>query len=191
GGGLMGGLLVGLVARLDPMKDHATFLDGAEQLVADGFRGHFLLVGEGLEADGAFLGAQLRRRPALAGRVHGLGRRDDMTAINSALDLAVSTSIGEGFSNTIGEAMACETPVVATDVGDAALIIGATGRLIPPGDPAALARTVAELAALEPAARQDLGRQARERMRSRFSLDRIMDDHGRFWEDMVGGDMMP
>jgi hypothetical protein len=62
-----------------------------------------------------------------------------MPAVYSALDIATSSSYGEGFSNAIAEAMACGRPVVATDVGDSSLVIGSLGVLVMPNNATALA----------------------------------------------------
>jgi len=131
-------ILVGLPARLDPMKDHPTFLRAAALLTVDFPTVRFVCIGGG---DGAY-GQGLRHLASSLGlkeRVIWSGPRRDMPAVYSALDLAVSSSYcGEGFSNVIGEAMACSLPCVVTDVGDAREIVGNCGRVVPPQDPRAL-----------------------------------------------------
>ncbi len=57
----------------------------------------------------------------------------DLLGIYNCLDICVSASIGEGFSNVIAEAMACEVPCIVTDVGDSALIVGESGMIVPVG----------------------------------------------------------
>ena len=131
--------LIGMVARLDPMKDHPNFLQAAA--IAQGRRPDlvFLLAGHGCEPSGKL--AELAAELGLGEAVRFLGQRTDIPAIFNALDIATLSSMhGEGFANVLGEAMACRTPCVATDVGDAAAIIGQTGRVVPPRDPAALAQ---------------------------------------------------
>lgn len=134
-------LLVGLVGRLDLMKDHPTFLEAAAKLAARDARWHFVCVGEGkpdyaaaLEAQAAALGLQ--------DRVVWAGPRGDMPAVYSALDLLASTSYGESFPNVIAEAMACGRPCVVTDVGDSARIVGACGVTVAARDPNAFAAAV-------------------------------------------------
>ncbi|MEI6985751.1 MAG: glycosyltransferase, partial [Rhodospirillaceae bacterium] len=134
--------VIGLIARFDPMKDHATFLAAAELLARNHPGVRFVLAGQEVE-DGnpALAGANVG---ALAGKVSLLGRREDIPQIMNALDLmCMSSAFGEGFPNVLGEAMACGVPCVATDVGDAAWILGDTGRVVPPRDPVALAVALA------------------------------------------------
>lgn len=134
-------LLVGLVGRLDPMKDHPTFLEAAATLAARDRRWRFVCVGGG-NPDYA---ATLRSRPEaleLRDRLIWAGPRGDMPAVYSALDIAASTSCGESFPNVIAEAMACGRPCVVTDVGDSARIVGGCGAVVAARDPAAFAAAV-------------------------------------------------
>jgi glycosyltransferase involved in cell wall biosynthesis len=96
-------------------------------------------------------------------------------AAHNALEVATSAStFGEGFSNAVGEAMACGVPCVVTDVGDSAAIVGDTGRVVPPGDPEALAAAWKDLLALPAEMRQDLGRRARARVEQEFCVERLV-----------------
>ncbi|HKU79297.1 MAG TPA: glycosyltransferase [Rhodanobacteraceae bacterium] len=136
-----GALLVGLVGRLDLMKDHPTFLKAAAKLAARDARWRFVCVGEG-KADYT---ASLARQAAALGlqdRLIWAGPRGDMPAVYSALDLLASTSYGESFPNVIAEAMACGRPCVVTDVGDSARIVGDCGVAVAPHDPEAFAAAV-------------------------------------------------
>jgi glycosyltransferase involved in cell wall biosynthesis len=136
--------LVGLVARLDPMKDHSTFLKAAALLSAERERAVFVCVGDGSGPYKEML-AQLGAQLGLTGRLIWAGARRDMPAIYNALDVAVSSSsYGEGFSNVIGEAMACDVPCVVTDVGDSALIVSRGGEVVPPRDAEALKTAIAK-----------------------------------------------
>jgi glycosyltransferase involved in cell wall biosynthesis len=89
------------------------------------------------------------------------------------MDLVTSSSISEAFPLVVGEAMACGVPCVVTDVGESALIVGPTGRVVPPKDPAALAAGWAELLALNLDDRQRLGETARQRIIEHFDLSVI------------------
>ena len=83
-----------------------------------------------------------------------------------------SSAFGEGFSNALAEGMACGLPAVSTDVGDAAIIVGDTGMVVPPHDPQALASAIRALANEEPAAHAERSRRARARIVEQFSLER-------------------
>jgi glycosyltransferase involved in cell wall biosynthesis len=164
---------IGLVGRIDPMKDHPTFLRAAAELVPQTPGVRFVCVGGG---EPGYL-AQLRALAAglgLAERVLWTGPESDMPAAYNALDLLTSSSSGEGFSNAIAEAMACGVPCVVTDVGDSALIVGDTGVLVPPNDPAALAQAWRDWLDLPEAERQARSAQARLRVEGEFGLDAMV-----------------
>jgi len=168
-------VLVGLAARLDPMKDHLTFLEAA-RIVARKYQGaRFVCVGSGEAAYTAMLEQQAAAL-GLGDRLIWTGARDDMRAVFSAFDIAVSSSsFGEGFSNALAEAMACGLPCVATDVGDSALIVGTTGVIVPAGDPGALAAAVEGLISLSPDARRALGEKCRAHVANEFGIDRLIE----------------
>lgn len=166
-------ILIGLVARLHPMKDHIGFLEAASLMARKIPDAHFLLVGKGL-TEGE---PNLKKRIAqlkLQDRVFLLGERTDTAALTAALDVACSSSAwGEGFSNSIGEAMACGIPCVATDVGDSARLVEATGVIVPPRNPEAMAHAMEKLIVDGEEKRKALGMAARKRIESEFSLARI------------------
>lgn len=145
-------------ARVDPMKDHAALAALA-----------------GLCPELVFLAAG-KDTETLAGppNLRRLGLRADMPALFAAADAVLSTSaFGEGFSNVLAEGMASGLPAVATDVGDARPILGATGMVAPPRDPPALAAALKRLAAA-PDERRALGAAARARIEERFALARCV-----------------
>ncbi len=159
-------VLVIHAARVDPMKDHATFL-AAMEAVPNVFG---LLVGAGTK--------ELRLPP----NVRALGLRHDIGRFYACADIVVSTSaFGEGFSNAIAEGMSSGLVPIATDVGDARLIIGETGRIVATHDPAALAEAIAAEAAIAPAERRSRGEQARKRILTHFSLSQAVDVYERVY----------
>lgn len=146
--------VVAHVARIDPAKDHQTFLDAMNRL--PGIYG--ILVGLGTE------------RLAGPQNLRCLGLRNDVQKIIPAADMIVSSSTSEGFPNVIGEAMACGLPAVATDVGDTSALVGDTGTLVPPNNPSALADEIRALASQPLPTRQALGARARARIESDFAF---------------------
>jgi glycosyltransferase involved in cell wall biosynthesis len=166
-------LLVGLVGRYDPQKDHRSFLRAAGELGRMRADVNFVMCGPGVDGDNGEL-VRLIDESGVAARCQLLGAVEDPRGVLNALDVLVSSSaFGEGFPNVLGEAMACGVPCVSTDVGDAAMILAGTGRVVEVGDWQGLAREVGELLALAPAARAELGRQARARIERDFSLSAV------------------
>jgi len=163
--------VIGMVARVHPTKDHANFLQAAERFLAIRPDAFFVLVGEGTDDDRDLLDAVERR--GLRPRVRLCGRRQDVAALNAAFDIATLSSRGEAFPNALAEAMACGTPCVSTDVGDAMMIVGDTGIIVPTNDPAALSDGWARLAALNAAERKALGLRARSRITENFGRQAI------------------
>lgn len=155
--------VIGLIARVDPQKDHASFLAAAAELETRRRDVRVLLVGRGTR--------ELRVPDGIRPFTIAAGERTDVPRLMRALDLLVSSSgYGEGFPNVIGEAMASGVPCVATDVGDSALIIGDTGRIVPPRDTVALAETIGALLDLSHEELRALGMRARARIEAEFSL---------------------
>lgn len=170
-------LLVGLIGRYHPMKDHANFVHAARLLAISHPCVHYVLAGEEVHAENRAL-THLLMQHDLGRRVHLLGPREDVPRVTAALDISVlSSSSGEGFPNVIGEAMSCGVPCVVTDVGDSALIVGDTGRIVPPRDVEALARALADLVDMEASERAALGMRARERIAKNYSLASVVQQY--------------
>jgi glycosyltransferase involved in cell wall biosynthesis len=132
-------ITIGLVGRLDPMKDHATFLRAVKIFDQKECSVRFVCVGDGKEPYKSEIHF-LCRRLGVNGSIIWAGERCDMTAVYNSMDIVTSSSsFGEGFPNVIGEAMACGVPCVVTDIGDSAIIVGETGIVVPPEDPQSLA----------------------------------------------------
>ncbi len=174
---------VGRVARFHPDKDHRTFLLAA-RTVAGALPGAlFLLAGFGVTSANPLL-ASLIDELGLGGRVRLLGVRNDISAVLAALDVVVQSSRVEGFPNVLGEAMACGIPVAATDCGDSAEIVGDTGRIVPTGDPGALANAVIELLTLPVERRSALGRACRQRVMERYHIRSVARRFEALWRDV-------
>lgn len=166
--------VIGLVGRLDPMKDHPTFLRAAALLARERDNVYFVCVGDGPSAYRRNLEV-LAEELGVGNRLVWAGGRGDMPAVYSTLDLVTSSSAyGEGFPNVVGEAMACGVPCVVTDVGDSALVVGETGLVVPPRDPEALCAGWRQLLALTPEQRTALGHAARARIEREFSVRQLV-----------------
>lgn len=178
--------VVGLVARLDPLKDHSTFLAAAGLLAARNPEVRFVCIGGGPED----YARRLRERAAALGldaRLVWAGERADMPAVYNALDLLCLSSVSEGFSNVLGEAMACGVPCVATDAGDAARVLGGTGLVVAPGDATALAAGLEALLVRLAREGSRLGVLCRSRVETEFSLSRLVAATEELLAEVVGG----
>lgn len=164
--------LIGLVARFDPQKDHANFIAAAGLLHMRMPEARFVMCGDGVVWSNSLLTEKIEAA-GIRNRFHLLGQRDDVPEILSALDVACSSSCGEGFANVIGEAMACCVPCVVTDVGDSAVVVGDTGRVVPARNPGALAAGLYELLSMPVEDRRRMGDAARRRIATNFSLSAV------------------
>ena len=164
-------LLIGLVARFDPLKDHANFIAAAGILSRRIAAARFVLVGAGMDAGNAELTALIARH-GIGDRVHLLGERRDTPMLTAGFDIASCASNGEAFPNVVGEAMACGVPCVVTDVGDTAILLGDAGLVVPPRDADALAAGWANLAGRSADERRALGDAGRQRILQHYTIAR-------------------
>lgn len=172
------------VARLDPVKDFPCLLDAfalVRQVVPKAL---LLVLGDGPER--AALSARAAR-PDLAGSVRFLGLRSDVRAVLPAADLYVNSSISEGISITILEAMAAGVPVVATSAGGTPEVLadGSAGVLVPVRNPVRLAQAMISLAA-DPGARANLATLGRRRVESSFTIQRMVAEYARLYHRLIG-----
>jgi len=119
---------------LDPVKNHQCFLKASARLAKRGTHYRFVCVGDGPAKYKASL-EDLAESLGVTKYLTWINARANVFHIYSALDLLVSNSVSEGFSNVIAEAMACGVPCVATDVGDSARIIADKGAIVTPKNP--------------------------------------------------------
>lgn len=133
-------VLIGMVARWHPVKDHRT-LFAAFSSIEDKSSCRLVLVGPGMVASNVEL-LHLLGSFGLFDRCELLGERSDLPETLGALDMHVLSSRGEAFPNAVAEAMSCGVPGISTDVGDAAFILDDTGIVVPPEDPAKLASAI-------------------------------------------------
>jgi glycosyltransferase involved in cell wall biosynthesis len=165
--------VVGLVGRVDPVKNHRGFLEAVALLRDRQPRVRFVCIGQGSSALVAELQA-LAERLGIADRVVWAGALRDMPAAYNALDLLVLPSLSEAFPNAVAEAMACGVSCVATDVGDVKLLVAETGRVVRTGDARALADGIAELLSLSREEQLELAAAARRRVVEHFSADTLI-----------------
>jgi len=174
-------LVIGTVARLDPVKDLESLMRAAIALRRPS---QLWIVGDGPER------ARLASfRTELTGPcdIRFFGQRQDARRLLAGCDVYVNSSISEGVSLTILEAMAAGLPIVATRVGGTPEVLDETcGRLVAPRDTATLAAALRSLDA-DPETRARLGQAARARVEARFTLDRMVSEYHDVYRDAAAG----
>jgi len=118
--------------------------------------------------------------------IHLMDERKNIAEITAGLDIANSCSFSsEGFSNTIGESMACGVPIVATEVGDSSEIIGNAGIIVPPKNPPALAKAWQAMLEMPIAQRMAMGTEGTKRIEAQFSLKTITHRYQTLYQSVV------
>lgn len=178
--------LIGVVARLVPIKDIATFLEAASDLRRSRPDVQFLIVGDG-ELRSSLM--QQARTLGLERCAHFLGWQRDIAAIYADLDLVTLSSLNEGTPVCLIEAMAAGLPVVATRVGGVPDLIehGKTGLLVPPKDPKALSMAMKTLLD-DPGRRREMGRLGRETVYPKYSDGALLDRIDRLYASLLTGE---
>ncbi len=174
--------VVSLFARVHPMKDHAAFISAAERLARGGDAAtHFVLAGSGATPGNRGLEDRIAET-GLGARFRLLGERRDVQRLAAASTLVALTSAwGEAFPSVLGEAMACATPVVTTDVGDAAELVGDRRWVVPAQDIGAIAERWRTLLSMSAAERATVGMALRQRIAERYSLASMCDRFARIY----------
>ena len=170
--------------RIAPAKDYPCLLRAFSGLLSFSPDACLWIAGETIDSESIAI-QTLSSQLNLGKSVRWLGLRRDMSSLLDAADAFVLSSAWEGMPLVVGEAMAMEKPVVATDVGGVRELVGEAGIIVPPSDPDALARAMLEVMMAEPAARDFLGSSARERIETRFSIEAKADEWERFYREVL------
>ena len=173
--------------RNDPQKGHATLARAFNRLHADQPNVRLLLCGKGLLLGDPYF-EDLPFTATAREAVVALGARDDLPYVWQAADAFVLPSYAEAFPNVVAEAMANGLPAVVTDVGDAAEIVGETGWVVPVMDDVLLSQSILELVRMPQEERLGLGRAARERVQTQFTLERMSAGFHQVWDEIMAGD---
>jgi glycosyltransferase involved in cell wall biosynthesis len=187
--------IVGMLSRLNQLKGVDDFLEAAAKVVARVPAARFLLIGDGaLMRGGALVDNGTYRdglheaaaRLGLADRLVFTGFRLDVADLLAECAVSVLPSHSEGLSNTLLESMAAGVPVVATDVGGNPEVVdeGGSGFLVPARNPEALADRICRVLG-DPALAARLGERGRTRAADLFSIDRMLRDTQRLYEDLL------
>lgn len=160
-------IAIGIVARIDYMKGYLIFAQAAKALLDTYEHIYFFSIGGGDE--------KIKNEcEAILGdtkRFFWLGNQSNVAHIYSGLDIAASSSFGEGFSNSIAEAMSCEIPCVVTNVGDSSLIVKDIGIVVNPKDVENLYNGLVKMISKN---HSDLGIISRKRIIQCFSIEQMV-----------------
>ena len=177
-------LVLGVVGRLEPEKDHHTLLRAFQGFLARGHAARLLVVGDGS------LRGQLEARCRALGierNVAFLGARTDIPDVLAAFDIFVLSSVQEGVPLSVVEAMAAGKAVIATDVGGLRLLISPAfnGLLVPAADAAALEAAMRELSG-NAALRHEMGRRSRQIARESFGVSTMIKRYEKLYDSVLG-----
>lgn len=177
-------IVIGWVGRFHPDKGQDNLVKAAAIVIRHYPMVKFLLVGRDCAANNVQLMNWLNDH-GLQERFVLLGERNDVPACLAAMDIFCMPSRNEGFSNGLAEAMAMALPCVATDVGDTAVLVGDTAILVPPQDSQALAQRLLEVIALPKKQREQMGRRAKERVMSEFSIEKARERYQAVYQEIM------
>lgn len=178
-------ILIGMMGRYHPMKDHNNFLEAAALISQKYDNIYFILAGTEVDKNNKNL-VDLIQDLQLAKKTKLLGERRDIPRLAAAFDIfTLPSAYGEAFPLVVGEAMSCGVPCVVTDVGDSAFIVGNTGRVISPQNPQAVAQAWQELIEMKTEDREALGKAARTRIQKLFSLESVVSEYEKLYVSLA------
>jgi glycosyltransferase involved in cell wall biosynthesis len=177
-------VVVSRLARYHEDKDFPTLLRAWSNVSSSSPDGLLIMAGHGLSSTNDELMGAIREHD-IENSVVLLGPLDDTLPLYLASDVVVSSSLAEGMPNVIGEAMASGVPVVVTDVGDSALLVGSAGSVVTAGRADDLARAISEIMHMSPDARAELGSQARQRIVDFFSMETMASQYTSLWHEVA------
>ncbi len=177
--------LIGNVARYDPKKGHLNLMHALSLLKLKNINFFCVFIGSNITKDNLELTSEIERL-SLENHVKLLGQNNNIIEVMNGLDVYVHSSIyGEGFPNVVAESMACGTPCVVTDVGDASLIVGKTGWVIPPNNSKKLAYTIEK--ALNEIGKEEWNKRVnntRLRVKTNFDISIMIKSYNTLWSSI-------
>lgn len=179
-------LAIGVIANIRVAKGHQYLLEAFNRIAPHVPQACLLICGFAGDHDLMKTLQRLAAAGGAAGRVRFMNSRNDIPEMLHALDVVVSPSLSEGFSNAILEAMAAGKPVIATRVGGSPeqIIDGVTGLLVPPQDAGAIAQALLRLLR-SPGLRREMGAAAQRHVQENFSVAIMTRNHTRLYDDLL------
>jgi len=175
--------IIGTVARYDPQKDHLNLLKALSIIRSKNINFLCILVGQNINKNNINLISDIKRLN-LSNHIKLLGQNDNILQVMNGLDILVqSSSYGEGFPNVVAEAMACGTPCIVTDVGDAALIVDKTGWIVPPNSSIKLSKAIIKaIDEIESISWKKRCNVARSRIKKNFNIHKMIKLYNLLWD---------
>lgn len=172
--------IFGIAGRYHPQKDHETFFRAAAEVLRTHSDARFIAVGHGLSIENEAVASLVKMIGLPPEKLDLRGELRDMASFYSEIDAFVLSSRTEGFPNVVAEAMSFRKPVVTTDVGDAAAVVGDTGIVVPPRDVDALADGVRSMLNMSPENYASLAHAARHRIETQYALPLVARQYREF-----------
>ena len=176
-------ILVGCIGRFDVQKNQLGFLKTITHIQNLGMEYHFVFVGRGNDRQNQEI-QKIVNTSNLDKNITLLGERDDISNILSALDIFAMPSKGEAFPVSLCEAMACEVPCLATNVGDVQFILGDILQAIDITKFELFPQAILELGSMAPKLRKKLGEKLKKRVLDNFSIDIVAKSHIELYEEI-------
>jgi glycosyltransferase involved in cell wall biosynthesis len=176
--------IIGKVARYDAKKDHLNLLKALAFISKKKIKFFCVLIGTGIDRNKVLLNEIKKLK--LIKNVKLLAPINDITKVMNGLDIHVQSSrYGEGFPNVVAEAMACGTPCVTTDVGEASFIVGNSGWIVPPKNSIRLAKAL-EKSLIEIGTKKWNKRRnkARKRIKENFDIFKMIASYNNLWSNV-------
>jgi glycosyltransferase involved in cell wall biosynthesis len=175
-------IVIGIVGRADPLKDHRTFLTAAKTVVTANENVRIVMMGRGLKNSETL--RPLLEDEAFKNKLLILEESDRVAKALNTFDIFCLSSASEGFPNVVGEAMSCGVPCVVTDAGDVRYLLNGMGTVVPVASPVELAKALLEMAHQTDSFRKDLGSALRARIVSEFSITQVVKNYARLYEEV-------
>ena len=174
--------IIGNVARYDPKKDHSNLLNALSILRNINIDFFCILAGKNIDRNNLNLMKKIHKLK-LSKHIKLIGQNANILEVMNGIDVYVqSSSFGEGFPNVVAEAMACKTPCVATNVGDASLIVGNTGWIVPPSNSILLAKALEKaFYELESTEWNQRCTKARSKISNNYDISIMIKNYNKLW----------
>jgi len=180
-------VLIGSVGRLEKVKGYEIAIRSFAELLSHQQDVHLVLVGEGSERNNL---TTLANDLGVSSNVHFVGRQENVDHWLTAMDVYVNSSLSEGMSQSIIEAMAAGLPIVATDVGDTREVLGPANRsagiCVRAADPSVLTKALMQLAT-NPNLRELLSTRSRQRHACEYSEENLTKNYQDLYLSVVQG----